>query len=412
MTDLRKRAVSALLILVLCGIAAEGAGAAFFALERGGLVWLHRQSDKATKEPATRSQAAYRLHPYFGYVSSVSSDHLTVPIKPDPGDFVVAVFGGSVASNLVGAPRGGRSLREAIQALPSMVDRRVRVIRMAHGGYKQPQQLIALSYLLAMGQHIDLAINVDGFNEFALGYENYRSDVDPSLPAGMIMGPLALEMQQANSSPEYYELAYRASSAHATSVQHDREAGDARTGIAFAYHTVLSAVHRATEASVLPRYQELLRESREWAAQKRSIGIDRPAPGPAETSTERLFSIWLDSDRQMRLLLQGNHVPYLHVVQPNQYFTQHKFSADEAKIALSLPADHSHRLGVQAGYPLLAQRARQLTSEGIVFSLDLFDNQTEAMYIDNCCHYTKAGETLFADFIAQKAQHLLAANEK
>ena len=52
---------------------------------------------------------------------------------------------------------------------------------MAHGGWKQPQQLLALSWILALGGELDVLINVDGFNEVALdGVENAERGVFPA----------------------------------------------------------------------------------------------------------------------------------------------------------------------------------------------------------------------------------------
>jgi hypothetical protein len=55
----------------------------------------------------------------------------------------------------------------------------------ALGGYKQPQQLAALSYLLSRGADHDVVVNLDGFNELALPWaENMTSGVNPYYPRG------------------------------------------------------------------------------------------------------------------------------------------------------------------------------------------------------------------------------------
>jgi hypothetical protein len=41
-------------------------------------------------------------------------------------------------------------------------------VKAAIGGYKQPQQLMALNYFTALGGEFDVLVNVDGFNEVAL----------------------------------------------------------------------------------------------------------------------------------------------------------------------------------------------------------------------------------------------------
>ena len=59
----------------------------------------------------------------------------------------------------------------------------MRLLCVAAGGYKQPQQFLALAYLLAQGTYFDLVINVDGFNELALpAFDNRPRGVAPIYP--------------------------------------------------------------------------------------------------------------------------------------------------------------------------------------------------------------------------------------
>jgi hypothetical protein len=314
--------------MLLCALAAELAGAAFFAVRRGGLVWLDR--------PPT-------------------------------------------------------------------------IINMALGAYKQPQQLIALSYLLVLGQHIDLAINVDGFNEFAVGYDNLRNNVEPSLPASFVLAPLIAEMRPTLSTPRYYELAYRLSSAQSAAAVHERLADAARSGIAYGYYTVRASLDRAREKGALTEYDALMTRAATVAEQRRAAGLDEVAARTKSDPFEQLYSVWLESNHQMRVIAAANNVPLLHIVQPNQFFGERKFSTEEAAIALSIPADASFLLGVKGGYPLLAKRAAKIEKSGTVLALPLFDHEERAMYIDNCCHFTAAGETVFARFVATEANRVLTA---
>jgi hypothetical protein len=73
------------------------------------------------------------------------------------------------------------------------------ILSLATGGYKQPQQLMALTYLLALGAHFDLVINVDGFNEVALpAAENVPQGYSPYYPRGwqLQVGPLDMEQRK------------------------------------------------------------------------------------------------------------------------------------------------------------------------------------------------------------------------
>jgi hypothetical protein len=57
------------------------------------------------------------------------------------------------------------------------------VLKLAIGAYKQPQQLITLSYLLSLGAKFDYIINIDGFNEVTLPIiENSNLNIHPAFP--------------------------------------------------------------------------------------------------------------------------------------------------------------------------------------------------------------------------------------
>lgn len=86
---------------------------------------------------------------------------------------LVGIFGGSVARQCCdqGAPR----LAALLEWSPRFAGREVVPLCLGHEGYKQPEQLLVLAYLLSLGQQFDLVINIDGFNEVALGtYNNDR----------------------------------------------------------------------------------------------------------------------------------------------------------------------------------------------------------------------------------------------
>jgi hypothetical protein len=70
-----------------------------------------------------------------------------------------------------------------------------------------------------------------------------------------------------------------------------------------------------------------------------------------------------------------------------------------------------YRQGVELGYALLTARNAVLHENRIVSAIGLFDNVSDEVYSDNCCHYTARGETLFAQFIAIEAEQRLAARQ-
>ena len=91
---------------------------------------------------------------------------------------------------------------------------------------------------------------------------------------------------------------------------------------------------------------------------------------------------------------------YLHVLQPNQYYGGRAFSDDESRTALSEASPY--RTSVERGYPVLIAAARSALIGRMQFldASHVFDHEAAPMYIDNCCHYTLAGNRVLADAIA------------
>src|SRR5262249_19753720 len=55
-----------------------------------------------------------------------------------------------------------------MRRIPELADKRLEFRHLALGGWKQPQQLFAVQYLLALGGELDVLIDLDGYNEVAL----------------------------------------------------------------------------------------------------------------------------------------------------------------------------------------------------------------------------------------------------
>ncbi|MEM6794047.1 MAG: SDR family NAD(P)-dependent oxidoreductase, partial [Acidobacteriota bacterium] len=132
------------------------------------------------------------MHPFLGYVRDPNFEDPLFAMNPlglyasrpalptgeaargEPGeaDLVsVGIFGGSVAVGLARAP----SLVAELRRSPALAGKRLWIRIFALGGYKQPQQLIALNYALALGEKLDIVINLDGFNDIALAPAPHRS---------------------------------------------------------------------------------------------------------------------------------------------------------------------------------------------------------------------------------------------
>jgi hypothetical protein len=105
------------------------------------------------------------------------------------------------------------------------------------------------------------------------------------------------------------------------------------------------------------------------------------------------------SSMLMHDMLLARGIPYVHVLQPNQYYTQRRFTDAEARVALN--AQSPFKASVEKGYPALLRAAGELQKKiRFVNGVGIFDGEQSPVYMDDCCHYTLAGNQRLADVIA------------
>jgi hypothetical protein len=268
----------------------------------------------------------------------------------------------------------------------------------AHEGYKQPQQLLVLSYFLSRGQQFDAVINIDGFNEIALASINDARGFEFSMPSAHHLEPLINLADPATLTP--------AKVASLASIQRDKER---LNGLA----SRINAARLASVHFVLTHYFDYV-ERRFEAETARflpsSINANSVIQVTRRTNSEARSDLldaiaanWAAASAAMHDLLAARDVPYYHVLQPNQYFGTRRFSAEEARIAID--ARSPYKANIPEGYERLRARAtesRGASRERFIDGTHLFDGTSEPVYMDNCCHYTLLGNRLLADALAAR----------
>jgi len=306
---------------------------------------------------------------------------------------VVAVVGGSVAQQVALNGRPVPYLEEALGSLDRFRGRRVAVLDLAMGGYKQPQQLIALSYFLSLGLPVGVVVNVDGFNEVTL-------PVRDNLPSGVFpFYPRAWNFQVGDIDP----VERRARGAVVL-------LEDARRSLA------LRADHAPWRHSFTAGLLWRLLDGRleRWTADRRQSLLDRE-PGTRDPQSfgpqvsfeseedlrRELVAVWRRSSLLMDRLARGHGVEYYHFLQPNQYDPGSKRLSAEERISAFDPSSPFRDL-VARGYPLLRSAGEELRGEGVAF-VDLsreLASVDATLYVDPCCHLNRAGIRLLVDRIA------------
>ena len=414
-----KRALLLLIVnvAIFC-VAAEVLALGIFYYQHGWLFYVdpYRSTIAPIEESSGEGLTAVGLHPYFGSTHrpgiafdlppGLQTTEGGPPVKTnnfgfasrydypfarrDDRQFIVGIFGGSVGQFFcrLGASRLEQDLRQNA----FFRSRELVTLCFSHEGYTQPQQLLVLSYFLSLGQPLDLVVNIDGFNEVALGSINDRYGWDVSMPSHEHLDALINLVNQATLTPAKLESLSR--------ITRYRER---LNGIA----ARANATPFASVEFVLQRYYAFLHARYD----RERVSFDAlPSNPPASSAIhvtpkvkpregtavfEDIAANWQASSVAMRQLLAARGVPYIHVLQPNQYYSTRVFSEEERKVAFNDASPF--KPGAQAGYPYL----EKMLDPGALNAVNIFDTEREPMYFDDCCHYTVAGNRVLADVIAR-----------
>lgn len=339
----------------------------------------------------------YQIHPYFGFITPPS--YAEFPLKKTSKDqFIIGIFGGSVAQEFCDYEFQHQVLARMFQSLPEFQNREIVLLKFANQAHKQPQQLLTLNYFLSVGQELDMVINIDGFNEVALSYLNNKAGTEVSMPNDYIYSPLAA-LANKDFSPAQLELSLEV-------LQLKDRLQNTVNRLRQCWLASCYMLRWAQAKYLLNQYRE---KSQTFSQLKREAGkgslvyvkrIDQPLTDPE--TLERIVDLWFNSSLGMNDVLSARKIPYFEFIQPNQYYsTNRQFSADEKKIAFD--ENSQYKEGTVKGYPKLLDKVAGLQTSGVkVFNaVNVFDQTREIVYRDNCCHYNNLGNDVFARYIGQ-----------
>jgi hypothetical protein len=348
------------------------------------------------------------LHPYLGYVmdprlakpgvvrAGLSSQSIELGFPrnkepllqaPDPARAVIAIFGGSVADILSVA--GADALRAELGRAPAFRGREIVLLSAAAPGYKQPQALMALNYLLVLGAHFDAVINVDGANDLALPEAELAPlGVAPFYPRGWYARAAAL-------TPELHLSVLRVARLEGLRRRSARFFSRAPLRWSFTAGLAWSIVDRLLTARIF-----------EAAQLSRPSGRDLQAQGPrltGEVDVQSLaVSVWRQSSLQMARLCEGLGIPYFHFLQPNQYVPNSKPMRDRER-RIAWRSNSPMHLPLERGYARLRDAGASLTNDGVAFTdvSNVFRDVTKPVYVDDCCHLNEFGNRLLGAAIGK-----------
>jgi hypothetical protein len=404
-------------VAIFCA-SAEALALGIFYYQHGWLFYVdpYRPTIARIEEGSGDALTAVGLHPYFGPThrpgipfdlppelrTGAAADvvatnnfgfpsHVNYPFsKTSDRQFVIGIFGGSVGAYF--CRLGAARLEEVLRQSRLFSDREPVTLCFSHEGYKQPQQLLVLNYFLSIGQPFDLVVNIDGFNEVALGRINDQYGWDVSMPSHEHLDALINVINQGTLTPAKLESLARI-------VRYRQQLND-----------LAERSNRSRLASVefvLRHYYEFIR--RRYDQERiRFDGLPstRPANSPIHVTPnvrprsgsavyQDIAANWRNASVLMQQLLAARGIAYLHVLQPNQYYSTRAFTAAEKATVFNDGSPFKE--GAANGYPFL----EQALEPGALNAVHAFDTVREPVYVDDCCHYTVAGNRLLADVIAK-----------
>ena len=363
------------------------------------------------------------LHPYFGYVAKPGTgfggfefqsvfqannyglvSRVDYPYeRENENQFLIGIFGGSVATfyymNEVENPTLERNLKQ----LPGYADKEIILLNFSQGGYKQPQQLLLLNYFLSQGQELDMAINIDGFNEVAIASRNEKKRINFSMPSSFQVLPLA-QLANNNLSLEQMEIMLQVLNTKESLKQ--TSMNQQNCGFALCYY--LQDIRSYFSIQAYYHYLEEFEDERKESGNSNDslIYIQTTANLTEEEGYEHMSELWMNASLTMADILKQRDIPYFHILQPNQYYpTERKFSAEEQeRFAPDNNRKNPYIEGVEQGYPHLLDRSTILLENEVNFfnGTTSLDEQKDTVYIDTCCHYNQTGRNVFANYVASQ----------
>ena len=395
----------------------------YFKLNEDIWVWQNDIAQTPRERPGRDKQPRMKLLPYFGQIMrpgwTPSEDwtkdyikkHLLLDDDPDwweiqannygfqsaydypyarkdNDELIIGIFGGSVARNL--AVESLTHFQAEFERL--FPNKKVILLNLAGGGYKQPQQLLILSYFLSIGQEFDYVINVDGFNEAWVGWYNINEHgISPLMPfAGFVYGL------------QNYLAGERTGAGLETIAP-----------LLSRFSTILDRSHTATGHLFAKVINKTLNNYKHEAYNefgKRRDGLNYAtimlkADQDYNAAVIKIAETWRNASIAMHTLLAKQGIRYVHAIQPNQYFTDREFSEAESKIAFT--DNFPFKQIVATAYPLMLRESEALKKAGVDFidATLLIRDLPGQIFSDNCCHFTKSGSDALIDFILESMQN-------
>ncbi len=343
------------------------------------------------------------VHPYFGFVRRPKDPREpgSLPINEfgfidahspiqhrEQDKVIIGIVGGSLAQEF--CQFGLPEFEAQLKRYPRFAGKRIAFVQLAIPGYKEPQQLFVVNYLLALGAEFDVILNIDGYNEVALpAVENQPAGVFPSFPRDW--GVRVLERRDSALLRRMGEVVYLREA--------DRAWANAFAALPWCYlptaRLVWSVRHEWLSRSIIAGYHDTI----ELREKHRSFTAQGPPAKFADLPAllRHCVDVWKRSSLELSKTCDAFGIEYHDFLQPNQYVAGSKPMSDLERSA-TVEEKYPGRPAVEAGYPLLIAAGHELSARGVHFHdlTQIFAHETRETYRDNCCHLSPTGNEILA----------------
>ena len=319
------------------------------------------------------------------------------PPRREDGVVLIGLLGGSVSLYVTHAFRSALEVWFRDHDIPL----RPITLELAHTGMKQPQQLMIIANTLSLGGEYDIIVNLDGYNELISPNRNYfEHGVSPFYPRFWHQMQTDLTHAQAAIVSRIYALRQREQRLDALAA-----AGPWRRSAL--YGIVNRYLRERAAAQILSLNHELVATLSDECSLQRygpPLAVD---PDQYDLSRSAL-RVWYRSSVVLHDLSRIAGAEYYHFQQPNQYVPDSKPLSDK-ELVLYYEPDNFRDVAYREGYSLLLRLGDELRRQGINYYdlTQIFADNRETLYIDDCCHLNARGDELLAANMVQRLEPAL-----
>jgi hypothetical protein len=264
---------------------------------------------------------------------------------------------------------------------------------MATAGFKQPQQLAQLAYLLSRGCRPDVVINLDGLNEIRTGTRHAALGMQPTWPS---IG----HWTQAHLSGRPDEQAVDYLVDMATLQREALSLSDRVLGRGLHRSCLLGRLYLNDLRTIRSNWSQVQQAYVEHALTTDQGKKNQPFGIPPETedALADVIENWFESSVSMQHLCAPRGILYLHVIQPTLHDPGSKLiSAAERETGIG---ENGMDPNVARGYEMMRARVEDLERAGVTVldATRIFADNSQTLYYDNC-HVGREGNEILAEHI-------------